>query len=61
MRGFKSHNPCRRFLDMLDIMHNFIKPSMALRGGYPAEEAGIKLQLGRNRLLSLIQLSAAAF
>jgi len=46
---------------MLDGMHNFIKPSMALRGGYPAQEAGIKLQLGRNRLLSLIQRSAAAF
>jgi len=61
MRGFRSHVSCRRFLYMLDVMHNFIKPSMALRGGYPAEEAGIKLQLGRNRLLSLIQLSAAAF
>ncbi|TLN15425.1 DDE-type integrase/transposase/recombinase, partial [bacterium] len=61
MRGFKSHISCKRFLYMLDIMHNFIKPSMALRGDYPAEEAGIKLQLGRNRLLSLIQLSAAAF
>jgi transposase-like protein len=33
MRGFKSHISCKRFLDMLDIMHNFIKPSMALRGG----------------------------
>ena len=61
MRGFKSHVSCRHFLHMLDIMHNFIKPSMALRGDYPAEEAGIKLQLGRNRLLSLIQLSATAF
>jgi transposase-like protein len=61
MRGFKNRIACKRFLDMLDVMHNFIKPSMALRGGYPAEEAGIKLQLGRDRLLSLIQLSAAAF
>jgi len=61
MRGFKSHISCRRFLHMLDIMYNFIKPNMALRGGYPAEEAGIKLHLGRNRLLHLIQTSATAF
>jgi hypothetical protein len=39
MRGFKNHISCKRFLDMLDIMHNFIKPSIALRCGYPAEEA----------------------
>jgi len=60
MRGFKSHTSCRRLLHMLDIMHNFTKPSMALKGGYPAEEAGIKLHLGRNRVLSLIQISATA-
>jgi transposase-like protein len=57
MRGFKSHPSCKRFLDLLDTMHNFIKPSMALDGGYPAEKADIKLPLGRNRLLSLIQIS----
>jgi len=61
MRGFKSHISCRRFLNMLDIMHNFIKPSMALKNGHPAEEADINLPLGRNRLLSLIQISATAF
>jgi len=61
MRGFKSHISCKRFLDMLDIMHNFIKPSMALKGSYPAEKAEIKLPLGRNRLLSLIQIPAMAF
>lgn len=60
MRAFKSHASCRRFLTLLDVMHNFIKPSMALNGGYPAERAGIKLPLTRNRLLSLIQTSAAA-
>lgn len=60
MRGFKSHTSCSRLLDMLDIMHNHIKPSMALRGGYPADKAGIKLPLQRNRLLSLIQISATA-
>ena len=61
MRGFKSHISCKRFLDMLDITHNFIKPNMALNGSYPAEEANIKLPIGRNRLLSLIQISATPF
>jgi len=61
MRGFKNHISCRRLLNMLDIMHNFIKPSMALKSGHPAEKAGIKLPLGRNRILSLIQTSATAF
>jgi len=61
MKGFKSHVSCKQFLDMLDTMHNFIKPSMALKGNYPAEQAGIKLPLARNRLLLLIQISAMAF
>jgi transposase-like protein len=59
MRGFKTQSSCKLFLTLMDIMHNFIKPSMALKGGYPAERAGIKLALTRNRLLSLIQISAA--
>lgn len=58
MRGFKSTEGANSFLDMHDVHHNFIKPSMALGGGYPAEEAGIDLGLGRNRLLSLITLAA---
>lgn len=61
MRGFKSHSSCKQFLTMLDVMHNHIKPSMALSGSYPAERAGIKLPLTRNRLLSLIQISATTF
>jgi len=61
MRVFKGHISCRQFLYMSDIMHNHIKPSMALRGGYPAKEAGIKLPLGRNRILFLIKILATAF
>jgi transposase-like protein len=57
-RAFKTQPSCKRFLYKLDLMHNFIKPSMALNGGYPAERANIKLPLGRDRLLSLIQISA---
>jgi len=49
MRGFKSHNPCRRFLDMLDIMHNFIKPNMALRGGYPSRRGRHQTSPGKKQ------------
>jgi transposase-like protein len=60
-RAFKTQPSCKRFLYMLDLMHNmhnFIKASMALNGGYPAERASIKLPLGRDGLLSLIQILA---
>jgi len=58
MRSFKDKRCCKRFLDLLDIHHNYIKPSLSLEGAYPAEKAGVKLPLGRNRLTSLIHLSA---
>jgi len=57
-RGFNSHHGAEAFLDLLDVHHNYIKPSMALKGRYPAEEAGINLGFGRNRLLDLIQLAS---
>jgi hypothetical protein len=60
MRVFRSHNSCSCFLYVLHLMHKFIKPSMALNGEYPAERANIKLPLGRNRLLTLTQISATA-
>ncbi|MDI6855541.1 MAG: DDE-type integrase/transposase/recombinase [Candidatus Thermoplasmatota archaeon] len=58
MKGFKSYSSAEAFLDILDIHHNYIKPSMALDGSYPAEHANIHLPLGRNRLLSLILLAS---
>jgi hypothetical protein len=54
---FKSRVSCRQFLDMLETMHNFIKPSILLKSSYLAEEADIKLPLGSNRILSIIQIS----
>jgi transposase-like protein len=60
MRGFKSHPGAEAFLDLLDVQHNFIRPSMALKGGYLADAAGIHLPLGRNRLMSLIHLASRA-
>lgn len=58
MKGFKSYIAADATLDLLDIHHNFIKPSMALGRDYPAEHASIHLPLDRNRLLSLITLAS---
>lgn len=57
MRGFKSFESGDETLDLIDIDYNFITPNKVLNGKTPAEAAGIKLNLGRNRLLSLIRRS----
>jgi transposase-like protein len=58
MRGFKSLESGDETLDLMDIDYNFITPNKILDGRTPAEAAGIKLDLGRNRLLSLIRRSS---
>lgn len=61
MRGFKNFDSRGEILDIIDICYNFVEyPHGALEGGTPAEEAGLKLDLRRNKLLSLIELSARA-
>lgn len=60
MRGFKDFDSGGEILDLIDICYNFVDPHGALEGGTPAEEAGLKLNLGRNKLMSLIRLSARA-
>ena len=44
-------------LRMRQIIHNFVNPHMELNGKTPAEAAGIILDLGRNKLLGLIELA----
>ena len=55
MRNFKSFSRAKTFFDMHRICRNFINPCMQLKGGTPAETAGIKLKLGRNKLLGLVK------
>lgn len=43
MRGFKFHECAEAFLNLLDVVHNFIRPSLALKGGCPPEAAGMHL------------------
>ncbi len=58
MRNFKSFLNAQTFFDMHRICRNFINPCMQLKGKTPAETADIKLPLGRNKLLALIQYVA---
>lgn len=53
--GFGSFGGAEAFLNMRRTIHNFVNPHQGLKGKTPAETAGIKLQLERNKLLGLIQ------
>lgn len=53
MRGFKNVKNGEAVLQMRDYLYNFTRTVKAL-GKTPAEAAGIELQMGRNRILSLI-------
>lgn len=57
MRGFKDFESTKWFLELRRIVRNFVRTHLGL-GKTPAEEAGIKLRLGSNRLLDLIQIAS---
>jgi len=48
-------------MNLQHIMNNFVNPHQQLGGKTPAEKAGIKLKLGRNKLLGLIRKVARSF
>ena len=56
--GFGSFAGAKAFMNLRHIIHNFVNPHQGLKGKTPAEAAEIKLGLGRNKLLSLIQYAA---
>ncbi|KXB00851.1 hypothetical protein AKJ40_00385 [candidate division MSBL1 archaeon SCGC-AAA259M10] len=58
MRNFKSYESAAAFLSLRRAIYNHVRPHQEL-GHTPGEEAGIDLGLGRNRLLDLIETSAA--
>jgi len=51
---FKSFSYAESFMNLQHVMNNFVNPHQQLGGKTPAEKAGIKLTLGRNKLLELI-------
>jgi hypothetical protein len=56
--GFGSFEGAESFMDLKHVIHNFVNPHQGLKGKTPAEAAGIKLLLGRQKLLNLIKLGA---
>lgn len=58
MRDFGCYEGAKDFLNLRRIIHNFVNPHMGLKGKTPAEEAGIHLELGRMKLLNLIDYIA---
>jgi len=56
MRGsFKSFEYAEVFMNLQNIMNNFVNPHQQLQGKTPAEAAEIILPLGRNKILGLIK------
>ena len=55
MRDFGSFRGAEYFLNLKHIVHNFVNPHQGLDGRTPAEAAEIKIPLGDNKLLNLIQ------
>lgn len=55
MRHFGSYKGAENFLNLKQVIHNYINPHMQLKGKTPAEKAGLFLPLGRNKLLDLIK------
>lgn len=53
--SFKSFDGAKDFMDLRDVIYNFVNPHQELQGKTPAETAGINMNLGRNKLLKLIR------
>jgi len=55
--GFKDFDGARNFMNLRKMIYNFVNPHQELQERTPAEEAGIDLELERNKLLSLIKFA----
>lgn len=58
MRHWGSFQSAKKVLKMRQIIHNFVNPHQELKGKTPANVAEIKYELGKNKLLNLIKLTA---
>lgn len=56
-RHWNSFESTKKILKMRQIIHNFVNPHMELKGRTPADAAGITLDLGRNKLLKMIEIA----
>ncbi len=56
MRGMDHKDSAQKLIDAYRIHYNFIKEHGSIKKT-PAEQAGIKLDLGQNKIESLIKLA----
>lgn len=56
IRNFDNYESTKNFFDYNKVYYNFIRKHTTLGKITPAEAAGIFLNLGRNRFLSLIEI-----
>jgi putative transposase len=54
---FQTFNGAEHFFGLKNIIQNYVNPHTTLKGKTPAEAAGIRLNLGQNKLLNLIKLA----
>ena len=57
MRHWNTFESAKSTLKLRHIIHNFVNPHMELKGKTPADAAEIKINLGRNKLLRLIEIA----
>jgi putative transposase len=58
MRGLDTAQSTQELMDAMRIHYNFIRPNMAIGGQTPAEAAGINLNLGENKVETLMRQAA---
>lgn len=58
MRGLDNPAAAQELMDAMRIHYNFIRPNQAIGGQTPAEAAGINLNLGENKVESLMRQAA---
>lgn len=57
MRGMEDNEHTEELLDNFRTYYNFIRSHMGLEGKTPAEKVGLNLNLGRNKMLDLLERS----
>jgi len=60
-RGFDNIKTCEKFFDFYKVYYNFVRKHTTIGFITPAQSAGIELNLGRNRIRSLIEFLLAFF
>jgi len=61
MRGAGNVSSAQMFVEFLQILYNFTREQDSLQNGTPAEKSGYEVNLGDNKLSSLLRISAKKY